>query len=151
MDLLTLQYFKEIANGKTYFDVADSYHISQSSVSKKIMHLEEELHTTLFDRTGRNVTLTQAGSYLLEMIEQIDPVIAETLRKIEGLNNPEVINIGISPNTDYMNLDMRIPASMFQKDNLDLKLYPIFSIQSMVCRTDNTCVQQHNQAPAKVQ
>ena len=122
MDLLTLHYFREIANGKTYFDVAEEYHISQSSVSKKIMHLEEELHTSLFDRSGRNVALTPAGDSLLEMVDRIDPIITDTVRKIEGLNQPEEVNIGIVPNPDFMNLDMRIPASAFLKENPGLKI-----------------------------
>ncbi|MBQ3864346.1 MAG: LysR family transcriptional regulator [Clostridia bacterium] len=122
MDLLTLRYFKQIANGKTYFDVAEEFHISQSSVSKKIMHLEEELHTSLFDRSGRNVVLTRAGSYLLSMIDEIDPIITDTVRKIEGLTKPKEISVGIIPHTDYMNLEMRIPASSFLRENPDIHL-----------------------------
>ena len=70
MNIESLKYFLAIGEGKTFMDVAEDYHISQSSCSKSIMHLEEELGVKLFDRTGRSVKLTAAGEQLrLDLLE----------------------------------------------------------------------------------
>ena len=44
---------------------AEKLHLTQPAVSKRIALLEEQLGTGLFDRIGRNVSLTEAGNALL--------------------------------------------------------------------------------------
>lgn len=56
-----LEYFITIVNEKSYFDAAETLHISQSSLSKQILKLEKELEISLFDRTHRKSELTEAG------------------------------------------------------------------------------------------
>ncbi len=45
----------------TFFDAAESVHMTQSALSKQIMKLERELDVSLFDRSGRSAALTEAG------------------------------------------------------------------------------------------
>lgn len=46
---------------KTFFDAAESVHMTQSALSKQIIKLEHELDVSLFDRSGRSAILTEAG------------------------------------------------------------------------------------------
>lgn len=47
---------------KTFLDAAHSLYISQSSLSKQIMKLEQELGVMLWDRSRRKAGLTEAGN-----------------------------------------------------------------------------------------
>lgn len=60
-----LDYFIEIVKHKTFFDAAESLHISQSSLSKQIIKLEKELDVQLFDRSKRTATSDGCGSVFL--------------------------------------------------------------------------------------
>ena len=63
MDIDTLRAFVQIAGKNTYRNTAASFGISQSTLSKNISALEQELNVPLFDRRRRSVTLTPAGEY----------------------------------------------------------------------------------------
>ena len=76
MELRHLRYFTAIATAKNFTRAADALHVSQPSLSVQIRDLEEELGTPLFDRLGRTVELTQAGTLFLEHAER-------TLRELE--------------------------------------------------------------------
>ena len=65
-----LSYFIAIVENDTFFDAACEMNISQSSLSKQIMKLEKELDLTLFDRTTRSATLTQAGEFFYNEAKQ---------------------------------------------------------------------------------
>jgi len=66
MDQRQVQYFLSIVEKGSFSSAADYHYVSQSTLSKKIIALEEELGITLFDRSKRNVKLSEAGeSYLV--------------------------------------------------------------------------------------
>lgn len=46
----------------TFFDAAESLHITQSSLSKQIQKMEKELNLELFDRSRRLASLTEVGT-----------------------------------------------------------------------------------------
>ena len=57
-----LQCFIASVEEKTFFDAAQSLYISQSSLSKQIMKLEQELGVMLWDRSRRKAGLTEGGN-----------------------------------------------------------------------------------------
>ena len=59
-----LLYFTMIAELGSFSEAALELDISQSSISKQIMNLEDELGVKLFDRSSRKVQLSTAGEYL---------------------------------------------------------------------------------------
>lgn len=61
MDILHLTYFLEVARQKSFTKAAQTLCVSQPSISKVIKTLENELGATLFERSGREVLLTDAG------------------------------------------------------------------------------------------
>ncbi len=77
---------------------AKELYISQPAVSKSISRLEELLHTTLFYRSSRGVSLTAEGAMLAEHLRKAFDSIAygeEQLRKINELGIGQ-ITIGVS-------------------------------------------------------
>lgn len=60
--------FKEVAEAGNITAAAQALFISQSAVSQSIKQLESELHTRLFARNSRGVTLTPDGKMLYEYV-----------------------------------------------------------------------------------
>lgn len=71
MDINQLHYFLKIAEHGNFTRAAEDIGISQPAISQQIAKLEEELGQPIFERQGRQVTLTQAGELLRDRAEQI--------------------------------------------------------------------------------
>ena len=71
MNIDHLSEFIELAETCNYMEAADVLFISQSSLSRHIKSLEEELGVPLFDRTTRRVKLTSFGQTLLPYAREI--------------------------------------------------------------------------------
>lgn len=70
MNLNQLYYFRTVAHLQHFRQAAQELNISQPSLSYAISSLESELGTYLFEKQGRNVSLTKYGKLYLEYVEQ---------------------------------------------------------------------------------
>lgn len=81
MDFKQLETFITIVKTKSFTKTADVLYITQPSVTNHIQALESELNTSLFVRTRRSVTLTQAGSivykHALNILASYDEIIRD--------------------------------------------------------------------------
>ena len=64
MTIQQIKYFLELANALHFWKTAEKVSISQSTLSRQIQSLEDELGFQLFERDKRNVKLTAAGKFL---------------------------------------------------------------------------------------
>ncbi|WP_027417656.1 cidABC operon transcriptional activator CidR [Aneurinibacillus terranovensis] len=71
MDIRHLNYFVEVARHKSFTKAAQSLHITQPTISKMVKNIEEELGVTLFERTAKQVELTDAGQIIFNQAQQI--------------------------------------------------------------------------------
>ncbi|GAA0432534.1 selenium metabolism-associated LysR family transcriptional regulator [Lentibacillus halophilus] len=85
MNLDHLRVFHVLASNNNFSKTSNVLHMSQSSVSKQIRHLENELNTKLFDRTTKKVQLTSEGKILLESAERIFKEINHARNKLASL------------------------------------------------------------------
>ena len=99
MDILHLTYFLEVARQKSFTKAAQTLCVSQPSISKVIKTLENELNVTLFERSGREVILTDAGDAVFQraqhVVYEFHNLSAE-LGDVFGLKKGE-ITIGLPP------------------------------------------------------
>ena len=65
VELHQLAYFVAVAEERSFTRGAARVHVVQSAVSASISRLERELDSLLFDRSGRQIALTDAGAALL--------------------------------------------------------------------------------------
>jgi DNA-binding transcriptional LysR family regulator len=65
VELRHLEHFVAVAEERNFTRAARRLHLVQSALSVSIRSLERELHTALFERTTREVNLTDAGRILL--------------------------------------------------------------------------------------
>ena len=66
MDLKQLEYFRHVAELGSFTRAASFLSVVQPALSRQVRQLEVELGQNLFDRNGRGVVLTDAGTRLLE-------------------------------------------------------------------------------------
>jgi DNA-binding transcriptional LysR family regulator len=66
MDFKQIDAFVNVAKYNSFSRAAEAIYLSQPTVSAHIASLEEELGTNLFDRRGKDVKLTHAGTLFLE-------------------------------------------------------------------------------------
>lgn len=71
MNLYHLRYFSTLAHIEHYTKAADILAITKPSLSYAISTLEEELGVKLFEKNGRNVTLTKYGKVFLNDVEEV--------------------------------------------------------------------------------
>lgn len=78
MELLQLHYFYEVARNLHVTRTAEQLNVAQPALTQGIHRLEKELGVKLFRKSGRNIVLTEYGTYLKE---RITPVL-QTLEQI---------------------------------------------------------------------
>lgn len=62
MELLHLNYFREVAAVENITKAAKKLYVSQPALSTAIARLEKELDFLLFERKGNRIELTEAGA-----------------------------------------------------------------------------------------
>jgi LysR family nitrogen assimilation transcriptional regulator len=101
LDLKQLEYFRHVAELGSFTHAAAFLSVGQPTLSRQVAELESELGQELFDRNGRGVVLTQAGSHLLEHTRGI---LTQVERARQELENRRKGNVG--------HLTLGLPSSL---------------------------------------
>ena len=89
MELRVLRYFLEVAREENITAAAESMHITQPTLSKQLMDLEDELGKKLFIRGKRRITLTEDGMLLRKRASEIIEVVEKAERELQ--KNDELV------------------------------------------------------------
>ncbi len=79
-----LRYFQQVAKEGNLTRAAAHLNLSQSALSTQIRQLEDRLGHALFTRTGRTMTLTEAGQIALDHAERIFDVGDDLIATLTG-------------------------------------------------------------------
>lgn len=66
-----LRVFTEVARHLSFARAAESLHLTPPAVTMQIKELEDNVGLPLFERSGRKVSLTTAGEYMLVYARKI--------------------------------------------------------------------------------
>lgn len=85
MDIQNLRAFIAVAESGSFSLAAEKLHLTQPAVSKRIAQLEEQLGAALFDRIGRNTSITEAGAALLPHARGVLAALQAAERSVRDL------------------------------------------------------------------
>lgn len=106
LEIRHLHYFMAVCEELHFTKAAEKLGISQPTLSQQIRVLEDEVGMPLFDRIGKKIILTEAGSLLLrygtEILDTLQNV-KDSIKDLKEMKSGE-IRIGIMPS----DLDYRI-------------------------------------------
>lgn len=98
MNLHHLHYFITLAHMEHFIQAASALNITQPALTYAINNLEEELGVALFEKKGRNVTLTRHGRQLLEEIEPAVEQLDHSFERMKLIGQGmEQLHIGFLP------------------------------------------------------
>jgi LysR family transcriptional regulator, transcriptional activator of the cysJI operon len=80
-----LKVFRAVAEHRHFRKAADYLYLTQPAVTHQIRALEETCSVPLFDRTGKEVTLTPSGEILLKYVKQVDALLARAEEELSAL------------------------------------------------------------------
>ena len=82
MDIRVLRYFLAVAREESISGAAESLNLSQPTLSRQLMDLEEELGKSLFIRGSRRITLTEHGVLLRKRASEIIDLVEKTTNEL---------------------------------------------------------------------
>lgn len=102
MDLNKIHYFFKAVEYKNFTQAANACHIGQTTMSKYIAVLEQELQTQLFIREHRTLTLTKQGKQFYEGMKNIYASYQTLCQNIQQTNT---LHIGMKT-TDFTDFEI---------------------------------------------
>ena len=126
MELRHLRYFVAVAETQNVLRAAtQKLHVSQPAVSRQIRDLEDELGVQLFERTGKSLTLTDAGRLFLKearaVLERTDEAVAN-VRGFAQAGETE-LQVGYSPLPSAQIVPAALRAFQQAMPNVHVKLH----------------------------
>jgi LysR family transcriptional regulator, nitrogen assimilation regulatory protein len=99
MDLKQLEYFRHVAELGSFTRAASFLSVVQPALSRQVRPLETELGQNLFERNGRGVVLTEAGTRLLEHARGILTQVGRARQELEDQRNGDSghFTLGLPP------------------------------------------------------
>jgi DNA-binding transcriptional LysR family regulator len=82
-----VRYVLAVARTGSFFSAGQALATSQSTVSRRIQHLEKRLGTKIFDRHSHGMRLTPAGSDLVQRAQSMEDAAFSIERHLSGVDN----------------------------------------------------------------
>ena len=101
--LRQLNVFEAVARLLSYTKAAEALHLSQPAVSMQIRQLEDEVGLELFEKLGKKIQLTEAGSELFGYSQAINRQLQEAeevLEHLKGLSRGR-LKIAVASTINY--------------------------------------------------
>jgi DNA-binding transcriptional LysR family regulator len=144
LDLELLRSFVSVVDSGGFTRAGERVHRTQSTVSQQIKRLEDDLGQPLLNRTGKDVTPTEAGERLLSYARRLLSLAEEARDVLAGPSKEGAVRLGIpedfaayrltkllasfSRSRPGLRLDVRVDQSTYlrrdlERGELDLALF----------------------------
>lgn len=95
LDLEVLRTFVTGIDLGSYGKAAEHLSRSPSAISSQLKKLEQQVGTTLFQKSGRGLALTEAGEVLLGQARRLLDLNDETVARLKGMNLDGSVRLGM--------------------------------------------------------
>src|ERR1700676_1868863 len=95
LDLELLRSFVSVVDAGGFTRAGERVHRTQSTVSQQIKRLEDDVGQPLLNRTGKDVTPTEAGERLLSYARRLLSLAEEALRVGARPGNEGAVRLGL--------------------------------------------------------
>lgn len=106
MELRVLRYFLAVAREESICKAAEYLHLSQPTLSRQLIDLENELGKKLFIRGNRHITLTEEGTLLRkragEILDLVEKATGELTASDEAIAGDIYIGAGETEGVHYL-------------------------------------------------
>lgn len=123
--LRAVKCFVAAARYQSFTRAAETLCVTQAAISRQIRELEEHLGTPLFERAGRSVRLTAAGSIFFDAAQLSFVNIAQAaarVRKDYGNQGRRTLSLCCSPAFSALWMAPRLPGFFSAHPDIDLEL-----------------------------
>lgn len=132
--LRAVKCFVAAARHQSFTRAAEALCVTQAAISRQIRELEEHLGTALFERVGRSVKLTAAGSIFFDAAQLSFINIAQAaarVRKDYGSNARRTLTLCCTPAFSALWMAHRLPSFFISNPDVDLDLITTQNFQAM--------------------
>lgn len=121
--LRAVKAFLAAAKYQNFTRAAEALCVTQAAISRQIRDLEVHLGTELFDRAGRAVKLTDAGSNFYDVVQLSFSSIAQAAERMRSnASSKHVVTLCCSPAFTHFWLGSRLPAFFAAHPEIDVNL-----------------------------
>lgn len=138
--LSTLRGFEAAARLGSFHKAAEELHLTQSAISQQIRSLEAYLEQPLFHRSGRSVSLTDAGHDLLSTTQALLQQLAVGIRRLGQYQKPNQLVLNTTPAFARHWLLPRLGDFRRQHPQVDLWIFSTDEVPDMASQTIDLAV-----------
>ncbi|MDN7143035.1 LysR family transcriptional regulator [Pseudomonas sp. JQ170] len=147
--LSTLRGFEAAARLGSFHKAAEELHLTQSAISQQIRSLEAYLEQPLFFRSGRSVSLTDAGHDLLSTTQAMLQQLAVGIRRLGQYQKPNQLVLNTTPAFARHWLLPRLADFRRQHPQVDLWIFTTDEVPDMASQTIDLAVRDDISAQAE--
>jgi LysR family transcriptional regulator, transcriptional activator of the cysJI operon len=122
MEHFRLKVFRTVADTLNFRQAAEALCLTQPAITLQIKALEEELGVSLFDRTGKKVSLTEAGRILVRHAKKVEALTAVARQQLAALVGEVEGNLSAGASTTIARYLLPKLIGEFQKANPRIRL-----------------------------
>jgi len=147
--LNALRGFEAAARLGSFHKAAEALNLTQSAISQQIRSLETYLEQPLFHRSGRSVSLTDAGHDLLSTTQSLLQHLAVGIRRLDQYRKPNQLVVNTSPAFARHWLLPRLADFHQRCPQVDLWLFTSFEVPDMASETIDLAIRDDLSAQAE--
>ncbi|MCE0960712.1 LysR substrate-binding domain-containing protein [Pseudomonas putida] len=147
--LNALRGFEAAARLGSFHKAAEALNLTQSAISQQIRSLETYLEQPLFHRSGRSVSLTDAGHDLLSTTQSLLQHLAVGIRRLDQYRKPNQLVVNTTPAFARHWLLPRLADFHQRCPEVDLWLFTSFEVPDMVTETIDLAIRDDLSAQAE--
>ncbi|HCC82583.1 MAG TPA: LysR family transcriptional regulator, partial [Methylophaga sp.] len=128
-----LRIIRALAENGSLTAAANALFLTQSALSHQIRYLEQKLEISLWQRDGRKLRLTQAGELMLQVAQQVLPVLEQTEQTLQAYSEGRagILRLGVECHPCYEWLKKILADYLREMPQMDVDIVHQFQFSGM--------------------